>query len=574
MEQGNGVRPYGKAVCGKEGVDGKNLGSTETRWLAAGTGGRMELTMEEKTVKLTLRKGVFFPPWLLLVAMVIVSLTNGDAFLGGLNAVTGWILDNFAWAFNLTTLACVGTVIFIYFSPLGKVRIGGSKAKPMMGYLNLVWITLCTTIAAGILFWACAEPMYHLYAPAAAEGVEAGSAEAAVFAMKTMFLEWTWSPYAIYTVATLIFAFVFYNMGQPYSMGSALVPVFGEKVKKYNGVVDVVCLFALSAGVAAALGTGAMNIAGGVEKVFGIKSGPVSWGVIIAVIAVAFILSSISGVMNGIRILSSVNAKVYMVLLGFLFLLGPTSFMLNVTVESWGAYLQDFFRMSLMTGDIFQDGWAKSWPNFYWCNWLAWTPITAVFLGKILKGYTIRDAIKCNFVIPAVFSTVWMGLFSTATIYYEFQGAGFYGIMAESGAEAIVYSVFEQLPLSMVVIPFYLFIVFISFVTATDSNTNAMAGLCTSGVTQDSQESPAWLKAVWGITLALATWVLISFAGIDGIKAASNLGGFPNMFLMAAMIVGLLKISFHPKDYDIHKEDYDSAGRPVESPRLPVGQEE
>lgn len=49
-----------RQFAGKEGVDGKNLGSTETRWLAAGTGGRMELTMEEKTVKLTLRKGVFF----------------------------------------------------------------------------------------------------------------------------------------------------------------------------------------------------------------------------------------------------------------------------------------------------------------------------------------------------------------------------------------------------------------------------------------------------------------------------------------------------------------------------------
>ena len=527
-------------------------------------------TMDEKTVKLTLRKGVFFPPWLLLVAMVIVSLANGDAFLLGLNTVTSWILNNFAWAFNLTTLACVATVVYVYFSPLGKVRIGGSKARPIMNYMNLVWITLCTTIAAGILFWACAEPMYHLYAPAVAEGAEAGSAEAAVFAMKTMFLEWTWSPYAIYTVATLIFTFVFYNMNQPYSMGSALVPVFGDKIKKYNGAVDVLCLFALSAGVAAALGTGAMNIAGGVEQVFGIKSGMVSWGVIIAVIAAAFILSSISGVMNGIRILSSINAKVYMVLLLFVFILGPTAFMLNFTAESWGAYIQDFFRMSLMTGDIFKDGWAKSWPNFYWCNWLAWTPITAVFLGKILKGYTIKDAIKCNFIIPAVFSTIWMGLFSTATIYYELNGAGLYDIMSESGAESVVYSVFEQLPLSMIVIPFYLFIVFISFVTATDSNTNAMAGLCTSGVTQDNQESPAWLKAVWGITMALATWILISFAGIDGIKAASNLGGFPNMFLMIIMIAGLLKIGLNPQKYDVHKEDYDSAGRPIESVRLSI----
>jgi len=273
-----------------------------------------------KQVKLTLRKGVFFPPWLLLVAMVIVSLVNAEAFLKGLNMVTNWILNNFAWAFNLTTVACVFTIIIVYFSPLGKVRIGGSKARPMMKFLDLVWITLCTTIAAGILFWACAEPLYHMYAPAASEGVEAASAGATLFAMKTMFLEWTWSPYAIYTVATLVFAFVFYNMNQPYSMGSALVPVFGGKVKKYNSIVDVVCLFALVAGMAASLGTGTMTIGGGIEKVFGIKSGPVSWGVIIAVIVTTFIISSVSGIMKGIRVLSSINAKVYMVLLVFLFI--------------------------------------------------------------------------------------------------------------------------------------------------------------------------------------------------------------------------------------------------------------
>jgi choline-glycine betaine transporter len=123
------------------------------------------------------------------------------------------------------------------------------------------------------------------------------------------------------------------------------------------------------------------------------------------------------------------------------------------------------------------------------------------------------------------------------------------------------------------VIPFYLFIVFISFVTASDSNTNAMAGLCTNGINQDEQESPAWLKVVWGVSIALMTWLLISFAGIDGIKAASNLGGFPNMFLVLIMIVGLLKISRNPQKYDVHKEDYDSSGRPIESERLSVEQE-
>lgn len=201
---------------------------------------------------------------------------------------------------------------------------------------------------------------------------------------------------------------------------------------------------------------------------------------------------------------------------------------------------------------------------------MAWTPITAIFLGRILKGYTIRDAIHCNFVIPSVFATVWMGLFSTASIYYEMQGQGFYDLLLSSGPESVVYAVFRQLPLSMIVIPFYLFIVFISFVTASDSNTTAMAGLCTSGISQEEQDAPAWLKVVWGITIAAVTWILISFAGIDGIKAASNLGGFPNMFFMIIMIVGLLKICKNPKKYDTFKEDYDDQGNPIRSERLPV----
>lgn len=527
-----------------------------------------------KKIDLQMNRLVFLPPWLLLIAMVAVSLSSGDAFLAGLNFVTSWILDNFSWLFNFTTLGCVVAIATVYFSPLARVRIGGRQAKPMMGFVNLVWITLCTTIAAGILFWACAEPMYQMYAPAAAEGVQPGSPGAVLFAIKVMFLEWTWSPYAIYTTATLVFAFAFYNMKLPYSIGSALVPLFGRGVLKYKSLVDVVCLFALSSGVAASLGTGAMTIAGGIESISSIKSNPLSWGVIIALITVTFVISAVSGIMKGIRILSELNSKVYFVLLLFLFIFGPTTYMLSMTAEGLGAYLKDFFTLSLSTGAAYGDSWAKSWPIFYWCNWLAWTPITAVFLGRILKGYTIRDAIHCNLVIPAVFVTLWMGLFSTAAIYYELHGGGFHDLLLSSGPEAVVYAVFRQLPLPMLVIPFYLFIVFISFVTAADSNTTAMAGLCTKGIDEEHQDAPAWLKIVWGFTMAVVTWILISFARVDGIKAASNLGGFPNMFLMLGMTAGLLKICKNPQKYDTFKEDYDENGRPIPSKRLPIETDE
>ncbi len=523
-----------------------------------------------KTVNLSIKKNVLLPPWILLVVMVVFSLANGELFMASLNQTTSWILDNFAWAFNLTTFICVLVVARVYFSPFANVRIGGRNAKPMMKMGNLVWITLCTTIAAGILFWACAEPIYQMYAPSISDGAEPGSTEAAIFSMKAMYLEWTWSPYAIYTSATIVFAFVFYNMKKPYSIASALIPALGERVNKYGDLINVICLLTLVTGMAASLGTGAMTIAGGMEQIFGIKSNSITWGVVIAVIVITFVISSISGVMKGIKVLSDINAKVYLVLLAFVLIFGPTNFMLNFSVESWGEYARDFLPLSLTTGEIFNDSWAKSWPIFYWCNWLSWAPITAAFLGRILVGYTVKDAIRCNLIIPAIFATVWMGLFSTAAIYYEMNGFGFYELLQTSGPEAIVYAVFRQFPLSLVIIVFYLFIVFISLVTASDSNTTVIAELCTHEDATDHAKATSMMKILWGTTIAIITWVLISFAGIDGIKAASNLGGFPNMFLMILILCSLIKICNNPKKYDIFKEDYDSNGIPLLSERQKI----
>ncbi len=294
------------------------------------------------------------------------------------------------------------------------------------------------------------------------------------------------------------------------------------------------------------------------------------WAVVGVVAGALFVISSITGVMKGIKVLSKLNMYIFFFLLGLFFIFGPTAFMLNATAESLGAFFSDFFRLSLMTGDLFQDGWARSWPNFYFCNWLAWTPICAVFLGKISRGYTVRDAIRCNFIFPSIFSTLWIGLFSTASIYYEMADGQLSVMLSQSGAESIVYAVLRRLPLSTLIIPLYIFIIFISFVTACDSNTSALSGLCVNEDADTEQESPAWLKIIWGATITLIAWIMISSAGIDGIKAVSNLGGFPNMFLVLIMAVGLWRVAQRPGRFDTHKEDYDQEDRPLPSRRLPV----
>lgn len=97
-----------------------------------------------------------------MIAAVIASFSIPDQFLQFMTTINSWTLDKLSWLYSLSTFVFVLTMVIVYFSPLGKVKIGGQDAQPIMKRWNWFAITLCTTLAIGILFWASAEPMYHI----------------------------------------------------------------------------------------------------------------------------------------------------------------------------------------------------------------------------------------------------------------------------------------------------------------------------------------------------------------------------------------------------------------------------
>lgn len=499
-----------------------------------------------------IRWKVFLPPWFLMVLILVLNLTNYDAFIGLIDACTGWIMDHFTGGFCLLAFLSVVLIVVTYFSPMGRVKIGGADSKPMVSYKNYVWIVLCTIMAAGIMFWACAEPMYHLYQPPSHVAGGSGSREALTWAMDTMFLEWTLTPMCIYGLPAILFAFVFYNMKLPFSIGAMLAPAIGnERAKKLMPVVDVICLFALCTGMAASLGQGVLLLSGGIEDYSSglLQSGMVLWFISTAVIVAMFIIAAATGVARGIRKLSNINSVLYLILGILVLLFGPTVFIFNFGLESLGNFLGDFFRISLFTGASGGSEWVQSWPGFYWCNWLAWMPVTAVFLGKISRGYTIRQMIRTIVVIPAAFSMVWIMMFSGSAIHQEMQDGSVYAAMQAGGTEAATYTVLNSLPLSKVLIILFLAVLLISFVTAADSNTNAMSSLCTEGLTAEDTESPVILKVIWGVTIGAVCFLMLMSYGVDGIKKLSNLGGFPDAFLMILFMVSWIRIMRNPQKY-------------------------
>lgn len=520
--------------------------------------------------------GVFLIPWLLVIATIILNFTNGNAFNALIMNLTSFILEKFDWLFALMALLCVILIISAYFSPFGNVRIGGRKARPILNPVNFTWIVLCTIMAAGILLWACAEPMYHYYAPPA--GVPDSSPAAITFFMKNIFLEWTFTPMCIYGMPAILFAFLFFNAKKKYSIGTLLYPAFSYKTTgKLSSIVDCICLFSLVCGMAASMGSAVFLVADGTSSLTGgaVRSNAMLWTIIAAIIVTAFVASAVSGVMRGIRILSTINSRIYMVLGLFVFLFGPTVYILRLTIESFGVYISTFFQSSLFISAADADGWAMWWPIFYWCNWMAWMPVTSTFLGKISRGYTVKEVIRVVVLFPSFFSVIWLGLFSSSSIYYELQGKGINDAMINGGTASATYAVLRQLPLPAVSTAVFLAIVFVSFITASDSNTNAMAGLCTSDISVDDTESPAWLKIIWGITIGMLCVIFLrTFKTTDALKYLSNLGGFPIVFLLIIIAVSFVKVMQNPQKYDSFKEDYDETGRPVFSERLKSEQDE
>ena len=534
------------------------------------------------TNKKSIKWLVFLPPWIIMTAMIVVAFVNAEAFNTGLTAVTKWIVDSFAWLLNGITFTCIMLLAYIYFSPFAKVRIGGSQAKPITDYVNIFWIALCTTIATGLLFWATAEPIFHMiYPPNLIGGAAvANTSDAAVWAMKALYLERSFPPYSIYCTATVAFAFVFYNMRKPYSLGSILYPICGDEVtKKIQHYVDIVCVFAMGVGMASTLCVGTLSIAGCLQRLFGIESNASTWAVIIIICTVIFTISCISGVLRGIKLLSSLNGWFFIGMVFFVLICGPTAFMLNFGFETYGAFLGDFFRMLFYTGEshagISEVGtraadWARGWPVFFWCSWLSWAPITGVFLGRIMKGYTVRNVINLCLVLPAIFQVTWLVLFSGGAVYLQLMGIADLGAdLKATGAESVVFAFLEQYPLSAIVVPLYGIMILIAFVTSADSTTNALSGLCSHGLDQNDQEAPAVIKVAWAIAIAATCYIALAYAGgVSGLKATFTLGGFAALFLQIAMVVMIIKVVRNPQKYDAFKEDYDENGKPIPSIQL------
>ena len=499
--------------------------------------------MKEK--RFSLNHAVFWPPFLILLAAVVFSFINESGFAAGMNAVYNWVTDWFDWLYALSALVIVVLLAVIFCSKAGNIRFGGPDAKPKYTFFQWFSMSLCGGIAIGIVFWGVAEPITHLASPAL--GLTPFSNEAKMFSISTCYLHWSFTPYALYDLATIPIALAVYNYHQKMSISSGLYFVMGDKCQDGIGkAVDAISLFALAGGIATSLGMGIMQISSGIHYVSGVKITPLLWAVVAVAIVIMFTASSAVGMDKGLKWLADQNVKLYAVVMLFVLIVGPTAFILKFGVQGMGEFISTFFAKSTYLGADSGEDWSRWWSIFYWAAWIAYAPVVGVFLTRLCYGRTVRQFLVVNLIGPALFGILWFTIFGGTAIDMQLSGAfDLWGALQTDGTESAVFAFFCQLPLGTILIIVFLIVIFISFVTMADSMTS-VAAILSSGDFGGEGEPPLTMKLVWGIIMGVLAYVMICFAGVDGTKMLAVLASFPLLFLMLVFIVSAIKGLYAP----------------------------
>jgi len=499
------------------------------------------------------RPFVTFVPLGLLLFALHMAVWNPVPMFKVAEQANNWIIAVFGGIISYAVFGFVLTLIVLLLTPLASMRIGGPTAKRVVSPLSWFSITLCTTIAIGIIFWAVAEPLQHVANPGFTE-IEPFTNEARTLALASVHMHWAFSPYAIYTVAGLAFAYCYHNLGAQLSTYGPLTFIFGNQIPVWLGsITDAVVLFSLVMGMSASLGAALLLIADGLNSLWGGMAEP-SGGMILCIVLViggCILLSSLSGITRGIRYLSNLNIVLFIGFWLFVVIVVIDAAFLREAMSGLMLYLRDFPARSLGLGAAAPNSdWAADWTVFYYANWLAWAPVTAMFLAKISRGYTVKAFILVNLILPSIFTVIWMSTFGLFAISSDRETEGsLQDIMLENGVEGVTFAALKMLPIFEIVGPVVLIMAILSFITAADSNTDAIAELCSDGSGPETQQREGaskslgglkGLKVLWVSIIVSVSYIMISNAGIDGIRMLSNLGGLPALavlFLLQAVLI-------------------------------------
>lgn len=490
------------------------------------------------------RWNIIIIPIVLFLIVLIAGIAIPDIFNTVINKGVMFVMKDWGWFVSLSTLFFVVFCLSFLFIPIGKIKFGGPNAKPTLSTFEYFALSLTAGMATGFILWPTAEMIEYTARPPMAFGQAPQSYQSIIDALKFEWLHWAFTPYALYTAFGLVVTYAVYNLHKQYTASSAFYPLMGEHLgERSKSVIDIICLFSIVGGVAGSMGYGLLQLGSGLEYLFNIKTGLVSWIGLSVVITFVYTATSVSGLRKGIAALGKANTWLFFLFLAFIVFFGPQSYMFNMTSEAIGQFIRDYIPMLTVQGFMPEtDLWPQWWNNIWWLDWIAFAPMTGMFMATLSEGRTMKQFVVVNMILPSLFAMFWFGMFGSfaANVQYV-MGEDLIGVMAAHGSSYMQLFTMSYLPLDKIMKPLLLITQLISFVTLANSMTSTVAMMSIKpGKNYKSDEAPMVIKVMWGILMAAVAVLFLWSGGLDGAKSVKAITGFPVFILELAVVIGFI----------------------------------
>ncbi|MFY0612084.1 MAG: BCCT family transporter [Hyphomicrobiaceae bacterium] len=504
----------------------------------------------------------------MIAAFVIFTVLNVEYAGSIYSSIRSWIESGLSWYYITTVTGLLFFCIYLMCSKHGNLKLGDDDSQPE--FSNFSWFAMLFSagVGIGILFFGVAEPIFYFDNSGAFKypnnphadmrGHTEMNVQRAVDAMRVTYFHWGFHGWAVYVIVGLCLAYFGFRKKLPLTMRSALYPLIGERIYGPIGhAVDLLAVFGTVFGVATSLGLGVSQMATGLNVLFGIDPGVITQLILIAVISVIATFSAVSGVGNGIRIISEWNIWLSIVLLSAFVFIGPFQWLMSFFITSLGDYLWNVVPMGFWTAtEKGEAAWQGGWTIFYWGWWISWAPFVGMFIARISRGRTIREFMVGVMFVPTTIAFFWLCMFGGNAIYQELHAAGgpgavdgagiietvrawklpnaLYGTIANLGETSWMGDMsWIKWPLSALAT----LLLASWFITSSDSGTLVITTMLSMG----DDDPPKIFRIIWGMGEGLVAGVLLLAGGLKALQTASIAAAFPISFVLLAMALGLYR---------------------------------
>jgi len=473
----------------------------------------------------------------LVAVLVLIAGVAPGPFNDVVQTVLAEVVRGAGWMYLLIVFLTLSFLLYLAFGRFGNLRIGGEDAEPE--FSNASWLSMLFSAGMGIglVFWGAAEPVSHFVTPP--EGLPPQSMDAARASMRYAFFHWGLHPWAIYALIGLAMAWFQYNRNGRGLVSDMLQPIIGRHHRGWFGkLVNIAAVVATAIGVATTLGFGTIQIAAGLQRVFGLRADVPLQLAVIAVAFVLYMLSTSSGVERGIKWLSSFNLALAALLLAAVLVLGPTGFIFDTFTTTLGSYLNQLVTMSLRMSPFSGSTWVADWTIFYWAWWIAWAPFVGAFIARVSRGRSVREFVVGVVLAPTLLGFLWFSVFGGTALWSQLFGHTDLVLALGNGYETVLFTLFDSLPASLLLSVLALILLMIFFVTSADSAVLVLASMSTD----EAGDPPLSRKLVWGVAIALIAAVLLLAGGLDALQGMITIAALPFALLMVLVMVSLYRV--------------------------------